>query len=300
MSNQTPAKSGLANLPEITEICKYALFSDYVDLDEDHKETALSIMLVAPPEEGKTAVVTQFDENRGLLYIDNTTAWGMERKYLSELEAGLIKRVLIPDFIDPTNRKKTTVDSTVIFFNKFISWEGIKQVQTYKMSFNLKRPLRGSLLTTMALADFVRMVKSLAAVGFLSRLVIVGYKYSEKQVDALLNDIIFKRAGWGKVNLPLPDGKIPVNLNPILAVKMKTLAKLLGQRAGAKGIRASHQLEMMAKSRALSEKRNEVTLDDIHRVMYLAERYVNNVALSPQAKHLIGQKEQELSEAEKT
>ena len=240
MSQSRERTSELANLPEITEICRYALFTYYIKLDDTHKETPLSLILVAPPEEGKTAVLKQFDGNRGLLYIDNTTAWGIEHKYLKELKEGVIKRVLIPDFIDPTNRKKATVDSTIIFFNKYISWEGIKEVQTYGMSFSLVEPLRGSLLTTMAIEDFKRLVKGLAAVGFLSRLLIVGYKYSLTQLDDLLEDIIYKRAAWGKVELPLPDGKKPVELDPELGATMKPLAMELGQRAAGGGIRSYH------------------------------------------------------------
>lgn len=285
------AKSELANLPEITEVCKYTLFTDYVELDVREKETPVSLILVAPPEQAKTAVISQFDENRGLLYIDNATAWGIEREYLDQLKDGRIKRIMIPDFIDPTNRKKATVDNTITFFNKFISWEGIKEVQTFGMSFSLREPLRGSILTTMAIDDFMRMVRGLAAVGFLSRLMIIGYKYSDNQFDALLDDIIYKRAGWGKINLPLPDGKKKVELNPDLSITMKPLARVLGQRAGGGGIRAIHQLEILAKGKALSEGRHEVTANDIHRIMYLAERYVNNVDYTREAKASISKGE---------
>lgn len=284
MSNPMKAKSLLANLPEITEICEYALFTDYVLLDDRGHESPVSIILVAPPEEAKTSVVAQFDENRGLLYLDNVTAWGIEHEYLEQLKTRKIKRVLIPDFIDPTNRKKATVDTTITFFNKYISWEGIKEVQTYGMSFSLREPLRGSLLTTMATEDFMRMVKSLAAVGFLSRLMIIGYKYSENQLGELLEDIIYKRAGWSKIGLPLPDGQKDIHLDPDLSIKMKTLAIMLGQRAGAGGIRALHQLEILAKGKALSEEREEVIAADIQRIMYLAERYINNVALDSKTK----------------
>lgn len=276
MSASKPS-SELANLPEITEICKYALFTDYIRLDTAHKETALSIMIVAPVENAKTATIKQFDGNRDILYIDNVTAWGIEHKYLRDLREGRIKRILIPDFIDPTNRKKATVDSTITFFNKLISWEGIKEVQTFAMSFSLPEPMRCSLITTMALGDYMRFVKSLAAVGFLSRLMIIGYKYSASQLNGLLEDIIFKRAGWGKIQLALPDEKQPVNLDPELAVKMMPLAIEIGQRVGGEGIRAYHQLAIMARGRALSEGRGVVNDSDIFRVMYLAERYINNI-----------------------
>lgn len=278
LNNELP----LTNLPEVTEFSKYALFTDYVELDYKHKETPVSIMMVAPVGEGKSSVGNQFNGNKGLLYIDNVTAWGLEQKYLKELREGTIKRILIPDFIDPMNRKKATVDSTITLFNKLISWEGIKEVQTYAMSFSLPEPLHCSILTSMALGDFLRMVKTLAAVGFLSRLMLIGYKYSREQLDAVLEDIILKKASWEKILLDLPDEPVRVELDNELALRMKPLALELGQRisrdkSGGEAIRAYHQLAIMVKGKALSEKRDTVNANDIDRLMYLAERYVNNV-----------------------
>lgn len=287
MRNSNGKGSALANLPEVTELCSLALYSDFVVKDEGRKETPVSPILVAPPEQAKTAVLDQFDPTDGLLYIDNVTAWGIEHKYLEHLKTGRIRRIVIPDFVDPTNRKKTTVDTTITFFNKYISWEGIKEIQTYAMDLSLETPIKGAIMTTMATADFKRMVKGLAAVGFLSRLIVIGYQYSKEDLDLLLDDIVFKRARWDKINLPFPDTPQEISLAPELAIKMKPLAKSLGERVGGGGIRAILQLEMLVKSRALSEGRDTVIEDDIRRVMYLAQRYVNNVVLDAETRRSI-------------
>lgn len=289
MPNPNKTIQSLANLPEITELSRLALYSDFILADESRKETPISMVIVAPPEQGKTAVIKQFDPTDGLLYIDNVTAWGIEHKYIKELQSGKIRRVVIPDFIDPTNRKKTTVDSTITFFNKYVSWEGLKEIQTYAMDLSLDEPIKGSLLTTMATDDFKRMVRSLAAVGFLSRLLVVGYQYSKEELDVLLEDIVYGRAKWGQIKLSFPDTKVAVKLNPDLAIKMKPLAKQLGEKAGAKGIRAMLQLETLAKSVALEQGRDEVIDTDIGRVMYLAHRYINNVGLATDTKAFLKQ-----------
>lgn len=279
MSSLQP-KSELANLPEVTELCKYALFTDYIELDESNKEIPVSVIIVADVGNAKTAVVKQYADNDGLLYIDNVTAWGLQKVYLRRIVDGVIRRIIIPDFIDPTNRKKATVDSTITFFNKIVSWEGLKEIQTYAMSVSLEKPVHCSLLTTMALQDYRRMVKGLAAVGFLSRLLLIAYRYSESQINDLLEDIVYKRATWHKIELSFPQHEVPIALDPDLAVTMMGLARTLGNRAGDNtGSRAYNQLAMLAKGRALSKNRPNVNEDDISRIMYLAERYVNNVKL---------------------
>lgn len=281
--------SEYANLPEVTELIRYVLYSDYVELREDMKEVPLSAIIVAPVESGKTATVSQFKENDGILYLTDATAWGIQYRFRSQLASGQIKRLLIPDLINPVNRKKSTVDSTITFFNSYISWEGVDKVATYatKSMVLLDKPLKGSLLTTMAERDFRRMVKSLAAIGFLSRVLLIGYSYDADTIDAILDDIAHNRSTWGKIMLDFPTEPQAVGLSDELADKLKGLARTLGGRSGVGGFRALNHLKVLAKSKALSEKRVEVTADDVHRIMYLADSYIGRVELDSRAKKLV-------------
>jgi len=279
--------SEYSNLPELTEFIKYILFSDYVVLDAKKKETALSALVVAPVESGKTALINQFSNNDGILYLTDATAWGIQKHYLPMMRQGRIKRIMIPDLINPTNRKKATVDSIITFFNSYISWEGVGSIATYAMHLELKEPINGSLLTTMATKDFKRMVKGLAAVGFLSRLMILGYSYDQFTVDTLLEDIIEGRAGWDKITLQLPEQTMRVEMDLEQAKKLTGLAKVIGQRCGASGFRALNQLVIMCKSRALSCQRDIVNDEDVARIMWLGDRYIGNIPLDERTKKRI-------------
>ena len=266
-----------SNLPEITEMVRYILYSDYVVLDGSHKETPLSAMIVAPPEHGKTAVVEQFNPNNGILHMTNVTAYGLQKQYFAEMQKGNIKRILVPDFVNPANKKQDTINSTVTFFNSYISWEGVGSIATYAMTIRVKDTVKGALLTTMATEDFKRMRKSLAAVGFLSRMLVISYRYSREKADEILKSIVTRRAPWSKVELQFPDGKVSVNLPGTLALELMPTAKRLGESAHGIGLRGANQLMMMAKCRALSEGRDVVTKEDINRVLYLCNEYVGEV-----------------------
>jgi len=285
--------SQLANLPDITELLKYTLFSDYIELDPEFHETVLSVMIVAPPGHGKSSAEDQFAGNDGLLTLGNATAWGIENTYLAALRKGVYRRILIPDFINPNAKKQGTVDSTMVFFNSYISWEGVSTISTYATRISLTTPVKGGLITTMATGDFQRMVRRLAAVGFLSRILIIGYEYTTDEARALLDDVCHRRSAWKRIALEFPKKQTPVSIDTELMLKMKELALVVGARGGdITGIRALNHLTILAKSKALSEGRSEVVDNDIYRVMHLADQYVGKVAMDARTKRLVQEAEE--------
>lgn len=267
--------SSIEKLTEVTELVKYVLYSDYVKLDDTAKEVPLSAMIIAKVESGKTAVVNQFVPNDGILVMSDVTEYGLLNDYLDDLKTGKVKRILIPDFINPINRKQDTVNTLITFFNSYISWEGVNSISTYALpNIRLTNPLKGSLLTTIAIADFNRLVARLAAVGFLSRFLPISYNYNQNSVEDILLDMAYHRDKWLPIKLALPNGKIEVNLDPRFAVKLILLSKSIGEQAGAYGFRAMKQLMVLAKCRALSQQRTEVDISDIERVDYLATKFI--------------------------
>lgn len=262
---------------DITELVKYVIYSDYILLDQSMKETPLSAILVAPVESGKTAILHQFVPTRGILCLSDLTAWGIQHYYLKQMREGLIKRILIPDMINPANRKQETVSSLITFFNSYISWEGVGNIVTYAMNIKLKDPLKGSLLTTMATKDFWRMRKQLAAVGFISRLLIIGYKNSQQVARDILYSIAAGNNTWKQYNLPLPGEHRAVDISVELAERLIPQAEYMGRRAEGYGARAMHQLKMLCKCRALSEGREQVNDSDVDRILHLAKLYLSRI-----------------------
>jgi len=262
---------------DVTEIIKYTIYSDYLVIDKDAHEAVLSAIIVAPVEHGKTSILMQFQPTDGLLCMTNLTAYGLQHKYLKQLRSGSIKRVVVPDFINPANQKQETVNSLITFFNSYISWEGVGNIVSYAITLTLTTNLTGGLLTTMAVLDFQRMKKVLAATGFLSRLLVVGYQDSRQKVQEILLSIARGEVVWNKYNLPVPKEQVAVSMENELSEKLIPLAVSIGRRAYGDGFRAIHQLKVMCRAKALSEGRDEVCQEDVDRVLWLADNYIGRV-----------------------
>lgn len=258
----------------VSHIIRIVLFSDYVKLDIDRKEVALSLLIIAMAESAKTSVIEQYYPNNGILYANDITAYGIQHKWLDRMKSGNIKRILIPDLINPVNRKKETVDTLITFLNAYISWEGVRTIMTYAMQIELDEPVRGSFISTITPQDFQRMVKNLAAVGFLSRLLYVTYDYSPTTVNDIMEDIVHRNDKWSKIGLNFPTSPVAVYLSEEQASKLIPISRTIGKRVGAYGFRALRSLMTMCRANALSEGRDIVTDDDVWQVIELCTKYV--------------------------
>lgn len=261
-------------LAEVSELVKYTLFSDYVELQITHKQVPVSALIIANAESAKTSIVDQYYPNDGLCYANDVTAWGIQHLWLEKMKEGTIRRLLIPDLINPTNRKQETVDSLITFLNAYISWEGITTVATYAIQFELETPVRGAILATVTPEDFQRVLRNIAAVGFLSRLMPITYSYAKVAVDDILSDIFAGKNQWDKINLKLPPKPVVVTLDGELASQFRVVAKAIGGQAKAYGFRAGSMLMTLAKAKALSEGRRKVNQADVSRIIHLAQHYV--------------------------
>jgi len=259
---------------EITELLRYILFSDYIELDLSRKETAISAIIIANIESGKTSLIEQFAPNTGILHITDLTAWGIQHKYINELKIGQIKRIIIPDMINPLNRKQETVSGLITFLNAYISWEGVRTIMTYALQIEIKIPIRGSILTTIAIKDYKKLNKGLAAVGFLSRMMPITYSYDSETVSNILLEVAQETDGWRDINLAFPSSPVNINMESGLSVELIDRARKIGEQAGAYGFRAMKQLRVLTKCVALSDGREEVRKDDIDRVLYLTGKYI--------------------------
>lgn len=264
---------------DITEILRYAMYSDYVFIDYEKHEIPLNPVIVAPAGAGKTAIVDQYSDNDGVQVLSKITEWSLLKNYLDDMKSGKIKRILIPDFVNPANMKAETVNSLITFLNSYVSWEGVRTISTYAGHYPIavKTPLRGSLMATMATNDFERMAKSLAATGFLSRLIIVGYFYSRDTVKDIMRDIVRNEFNWDRVNLKLPENRMYIKADEKYTNRLINYAIALGRKVQGYDIRALQQMMLMCKSRALSEGREEVNGEDADRVIYLFSTYVLKV-----------------------
>jgi len=258
-------------LSDLSEFLKLVLFSGWVKPEGGNKP--VSAMLVARFESGKTSVLGQFMGAKGVLYMSDVTEYGLVKQYLDPLSKGQIKHIIIPDFIKSINRKKTTVDTLITFFNSLIE-EGIVNISTFALRLELKKPIKAALLTSIAVEDFTRMQRRLAAIGFLSRFMILSYDYDKNYIKTIMHEIAQSHGEWAQDKLRLPGSEVRVHLPGGLAEQMIPRAEAIGERLHSYGFRAMHMLMSLVKASALSDRRDEVNMDDIVRVLRLSEDYL--------------------------
>lgn len=272
MSSQTME---LQQRDDITEILKYVLFSDYVILDQSQKEFALSVLVVAPVGEGKTSITDQYSNNSGILEVTKVTENALLHEYMTQLQSGV--RLYYPDMVNTGNMKEDTVNALMCFLKDYINWDGVKSISYFNTHIPMVKPLKGSLMGTMASRDFLRMSRNLASSGFLSRVLLVGYHYKREKIIEIMDDYAYKRGRWDKIDLSLPDRKCEVATTPARVKALIPMALKMATKIEGYHIRALQQMTLMSKSRALSEGRLEVDDGDIDRVKWLYGNYACKV-----------------------
>ena len=73
-------------LADVSELVKYTLFSDYLELKVTHKEVPVSALIIANAESAKTSLVEQYFPNDGIVYANDITAWGIEHMWLDKMK----------------------------------------------------------------------------------------------------------------------------------------------------------------------------------------------------------------------
>lgn len=256
---------------DLTELLKLALWTAYIKPENGVKQ--VSIMVVAKVESGKTSLIDQFSSNNGIFYATNLTEYGLLHHHREELLRGEFKHIMIPDFIKTMNQRRDTVNTLITFLNSYIE-EGVSSISSYAYDLTLEKPIHGALFTTIAIQDFNRMRKQLAAVGFLSRIIVLSYSYSQDHIQQIFRDISNSVGSWGKILLDFPKEPQAVSISTELAATMEVPAQQIGARYQSFGFRAHKNFIALAKASALSDKRDTVSKADIARILQLADDYM--------------------------
>ena len=100
---------------ELEHIVKLAIFSSYIA-----DERPVSILISARVESGKTELLQKAKQCDGILYLNDVTAYGLQKHYLTPISEGAIRTVIIPDLITPLSRSGDTVETFIAFLNMIL------------------------------------------------------------------------------------------------------------------------------------------------------------------------------------
>jgi hypothetical protein len=266
MAKQKPKLNNLLGLSLLEKTVELALYAPYI-----RGEKPFNVLIASDPESGKTAVLEEYKVNKGVAYLTNVTAYGLERDVLPKIANGEIRTIIIPDLLVPLSRDTRTRKSFVGLLNALIE-EGVTQISTFYVSW--RGEARINLITAVTREELLDARHDWAKMGFLSRFVIFSYKYPMSLVVE-----IFKRYSQAGIvknekKLTFPKEEVDIELDPEVADRLDPIAIAVGQKMGLYGFRAKINFRSMLKAIALRNGHKKVTESDFLEFLQLTN-YLN-------------------------
>lgn len=259
----------MVTMKKLKEFMKIILYTGYMK-----DENAVSVLIVGKPESGKSSLTNRLITNKGIVEVTDLSAYGISKMLIPLIEKDEeIKHIIIPDFLVVLAKSKATSDRTLVFINSFVE-EGIANIGTYlnkgiefKTSEKVKnKKVRGGIITSMTEQEYKKKKKKFNEIGFLSRFLVLRYKYSDGYLDTIFSNIMSnKYLERGEDKIILPEKKIDIIFDDKIIFQMmkdKARDKVEHGKVEGYGIRLARMFKIILKAIAYKNKRGKVTMDD--------------------------------------
>jgi hypothetical protein len=225
------------------------------------------LLIVAKPESGKSTVMKQYRENKGIVYISDCTAYGLTRDILPKIVSGETKTIMIPDLITPLSKSDKTRKGFIAFLNNLVE-EGVAKMTTYATVWN--QDVNANVITAITDEELRDGRRGWAKMGFLSRFIIFTYSYNISTVVEILNFYSDKGPDQAVIEIELPKEKIDIELPRVIADKLNPISMKIGEQFRLYGFRAKINFRTLLKCLAYRNKKSVVTEEEFDEFLELA------------------------------
>jgi len=258
--------SSLKDLDPLVDIVTLTLYTAYIK----NVPKPNSLLIIAEPESGKTEILKKFIRNKNVVYLSDVTAFGIERDYLSKIEAGEIRHIIIPDLLKPLSRKESTVKTFITMMNALIE-EGIASASTYVMRRTSDNPVKCGIITAITAEELRDQRHNWGRLGFLSRIVPFSYSYGMETVKKVFDSILgldyLRERDIELRRIPKQDKEIKLHRRYAQAILPSTATIAKGQQTY--GFRLQKQFQALLQASALEKGRRCVNSSDVDRILPL-------------------------------
>jgi hypothetical protein len=254
----------LAPVEDITRLTAYTAYVKNVPKPN-------SLMIIAQPESGKTEVMKKFVINKNIAYLSDVTAFGIQRDYLSKIEAGEVKHIIIPDLLKPLSRKESTVNSFITMMNSLIE-EGVAAISTYATPglVAFKKPVKCGLITAITSDEFNDNRHNWKKKGFLSRTIPFSYSYGMNTINKIFESILdLDYLDEPPIKLVIPKQDKVIHLPQKYAREILPSTATIAKAQDTYGFRLQKQFQALLQASALERGRSKVNSSDVDRVLHL-------------------------------
>jgi len=256
-------------------------------------EKPASLMIVSDrPESGKTQLVNKYDGTDGIALLSDATAFALWRDYGKKIERNQLNHIIIPEFLAPISRNKSTVNSFIAMLQMMME-EGLREIHTgfLKTAIEFNEPKVVGVITCLPAISYMSNRLSWLVSGFLTRFIVVTYKYSQETIIDIFNSILARE--YLKENtlaLRFPNEKTEIVIPKEIGIQCQDLALDVTkkERASEKlyGFREIKNILRLVSSNVILDNmehdgdRTTVNQDDfdaINRISYLLNEEYNEL-----------------------
>lgn len=256
----------LIKVEPLKKMIECVLISPYIK-----NERPISLLIIAKAESGKTSIMKQYRENKGIVYVTDCTAYGITRDILPKMVSGEIKTIMIPDLLTPLSKATKTRNTFVAFLNNLIE-EGIAKITSYAMVWN--KDVKANLVTAVTDEALQDARHNWAKMGFLSRFIVFSYSYNISTITKILNYYSEHGFTLENIKMKIPKKQVKIKLSKEVADKINPIAMKIGECFRLYGLRAKINFRSLLKCLAYRNSSKVVTDREFEEFLELAD-YMN-------------------------
>lgn len=265
---------------DLTDIVCLALCSAYVKGNRP-----LSLLIISDrPESGKTEIVKEFIGTPGIEFCTDVSSYGLRRDFPNKIARGEVRHIIIPELLQPLMKGKAQSQQFVQTLGTFME-DGVMGFHSgFLPSSTLGEETNVNEIRTVGIigcmpkyAYTASMKREWAMLGFLSRLLLVTYKYNDQAIQCILDNIrkgkYLKPKGRG---LNLDGEMIDVSIPDDVAVKCELLGleitKCARENNELYGFREIKHIRSLVMANVVYDrvrdgvKRKDANMDDFNKI----------------------------------
>ena len=219
----------------------------------------LSGLIISQPDSGKSESLMCFSGCKGVLVVNDLTAYGLAR-LVEDLKSA--HHLVIPDLLKVLQRNPRVANELISMLN-IMSEEGLLRIQTFYTQLYLEKPLRRGFLTSLTIEAFNRRRRHWRAIGFTSRPIPFFFGYNEEDLARARETIKRNEEVFKPMSLE-PRGPVEVSISEEHANEVEKIAIFMSSiNADFTAFRTLRNAITMVKARAALRGVSEVEEEDI-------------------------------------
>jgi len=254
----------------------------------------INLLIIAPPEHGKSELLLSYQGNKGLFYIADITSFGLLNNLTADILSGRIKYLIFPEFDRILSRPSNVRNHLISVLNGIVEDGTGSAILTKYLNIPMGRKRRYIGIIAALTPDTIKSHKRyLKSIGFLSRTLPIYYVYAKEDIQRIHELIKEENYSFERVKLEFPKKKEEIKLSKEIADKLDKLINILTYNTGSyTGFRLRRQLQTYMKASVLRKKymqkinRTEVTIEEVKEV-YEISPFTFNPLRSNECDYLI-------------